>query len=160
MAQPAVASPGFADRPSLTLTRRFRARPEKVWTAWTDPETLIGWFCTTKAKPGSMRAELDVRAGGRYRISFEMQSGEYSEVGGVYREVVEAQRLVFTFSWDEEGERGQENLVTVTFAEENGKTRMTFKQAPFQSVEERDGHEGGWSEAFDKLSAYVAIQDP
>jgi ribosome modulation factor len=33
---------------------------------------------------------------------------------------------------------------------------MTFKQAPFQSLDERDGHEGGWSEAFDKLSAYVA----
>ena len=72
MAQPAVAKSGLADRPSLTLTRRFRARPEKVWSAWTDPEKLIGWFCTTKAKPGSMRAELDVRVGGRYRISFDM----------------------------------------------------------------------------------------
>ena len=112
MAQPAVASPGFADRPSLTLTRRFRARPEKVWTAWTDPETLIGWFCTTKAKPGSMRAELDVRAGGRYRISFEMQSGEYSEVGGVYREVVPNEKLVFSWAWHSTKER--KSLVTVS----------------------------------------------
>jgi hypothetical protein len=44
----------------------------------------------------------------------------------------------------------------VTFAEEGGKTRMTFKQSPFSSLEERDGHEGGWSEAFDKLGVYVA----
>jgi hypothetical protein len=44
----------------------------------------------------------------------------------------------------------------VTFVEEGDKTRMTFKQTPFRSVEERDGHEGGWSEAFDKLGNYVA----
>ena len=87
MAQTAAAKPTSAERPSLTLTRRFRARPEKVWAAWTDPEKLIAWFCTTKAKPGSFRAELDVRVGGRYRISFDMESGEYSEVGGIYREV-------------------------------------------------------------------------
>jgi uncharacterized protein YndB with AHSA1/START domain len=46
--------------------------------------------------------------------------------------------------------------VTVTFAAEGDKTRMTFKQAPFPTLEERDGHEGGWSEAFDKLGDYVA----
>jgi len=40
MAQPAVAK-ALAERPSLTLTRRFRASPEKVWAAWTDPEKLI-----------------------------------------------------------------------------------------------------------------------
>jgi hypothetical protein len=46
--------------------------------------------------------------------------------------------------------------VTVTFAEEGEKTRMTFKQTPFRSVDERDGHEGGWSGAFDKLASYIA----
>ena len=58
MAQTAAAKPASAERPSLTLTRRFRARPEKVWAAWTEPEKLIAWFCTTKAKPGSMRATM------------------------------------------------------------------------------------------------------
>jgi hypothetical protein len=38
-----------------------------------------------------------------------------------------------------EGERGLETLVTVTFLEEGGRTRMTFRQVPFQSVEERTG---------------------
>jgi uncharacterized protein YndB with AHSA1/START domain len=63
---------------------------------------------------------------------------------------------VFTFAWDEEGERGLETLVTVTFAEQKGKTLMTFRQVPFQSVEERDGHRGGWTSSFDRLEDYVA----
>ena len=154
MAQPAVASPGFADRPSLTLTRRFRARPEKVWTAWTDPETLIGWFSTTKAKPGSMRAELDVRAGGRYRISFEMQSGEYSEVGGVYREVVPNEKLVFSWAWHSTKER--ESLVTVSIRPDGAGSLMVFTHEQFFDEAARDNHAKGWSELFGQLETILA----
>jgi len=154
MAQPAVASPGFADRPSLTLTRRFRARPEKVWTAWTDPETLIGWFCTTKAKPGTMRAELDVRAGGRYRINFEMQSGEYSEVGGVYREVVPNEKLVFSWAWHSTKER--ESLVTVSIRPDGAGSLMVFTHEQFFDEAARDNHAKGWNELFGQLETILA----
>jgi uncharacterized protein YndB with AHSA1/START domain len=60
----------------------------------------------------------------------------------VFREITPPERIVFTFAWDEEGERGMETLVTITFANDGGKTRMTFHQTPFQSVGERDGHRG------------------
>ena len=154
MAQPAVAGPGFADRPnsdrpSLTLTRRFRARPEKVWSAWTDPETLIGWFCTTKAKPGSMRAELDVRVGGRYRISFQNDDGEYFEVSGLYREVLPNARLQFTWAWHSTPER--ESLVTIDIKPEANGTLMIFHHAQFADETARDNHKKGWSEFFDRL---------
>ena len=71
--------------------------------------------------------------------------------GGVFREVVPPERLVFTFAWEEEGERGIENVVTITFTEQGRKTLMNFRQTPFQSAEERDGHQGGWGSAFDRL---------
>jgi uncharacterized protein YndB with AHSA1/START domain len=154
MAQPAVAGPGFADRPSLTLTRRFRARPEKVWAAWTDPEKLIAWFCTTKAKPGSMRAELDVRVGGRYRISFDMESGEYSEVGGPYREVVPNERLVFSWAWHSTPER--ESLVTVSIRPDGAGTLMVFTHEQFFDEAARDNHNKGWTELFAQLEQVLA----
>lgn len=154
MAQPAVASPGFAERPSLTLTRRFRARPEKVWAAWTDPETLIGWFCTTKAKPGTMRAELDVRVGGRYRISFDMVSGEYSEVGGVYREVLPNEKLVFSWAWHSTRER--ESLVTVSIKPDGAGSLMVFTHEQFFDEAARDNHAKGWNELFGQLETILA----
>ena len=46
--------------------------------------------------------------------------------------------------------------MTVTFVEEAGRTRMTFRQVPFQSVEERDGHRGGWTSTFDRLEQHLA----
>ena len=138
----------------LVITRVLDAPPILVYKAWTEPEHMVRWMGPRGFTAPS--AKMDVRPGGQYRALIRSGEGKGYWFRGVYREVVEAKRLVFTFAWEEDGERGQENLVTVTFAEENGKTRMTFKQAPFQSTEERDGHEGGWSEAFDKLSAYVA----
>jgi uncharacterized protein YndB with AHSA1/START domain len=51
---------------------------------------------------------------------------------------------------------GHQTLVTVTFAEQDGKTRLTFHQAPFESVESRDSHQSGWSECFDRLEDYLA----
>ena len=58
-----------------------------------------------------MRAVIDARVGGHYRISFDTES-EYYEVGGIYREVVENERLVFSWAWHSTPER--ESLVTVT----------------------------------------------
>lgn len=154
MAQTATARPASAERPSLTLTRRFRARPEKVWAAWTDPEKLIGWFCTTKARPGSLRAELDVRVGGRYRISFDMESGEYSEVRGIYREVVPNEKLVFSWAWHSTPER--ESLVTVSIKPDGAGSLMLFTHEQFFDETARDNHAKGWNELFEQLEQVLA----
>ena len=153
MAQTAAAKP-LAERPSLTLTRRFRARPEKVWAAWTDPEKLIAWFCTSKARPGSFRAELDVRVGGRYRISFDHESGEYFQVDGVYREVVPNEKLVFSWAWHSTAER--ESLVTVSIRPDGAGSLMVFTHEQFFDEAARDGHAKGWNELFAQLENLLA----
>lgn len=80
---------------------------------------------------------------------------EYS-CGGEYREIVPNKKLVFTHMWDEEDMPPHETLVTVIFEDEGkDKTRMNFRQQFFRSVTSRDGHEGGWSEAFARLGEYV-----
>ena len=81
---------------------------------------------------------------------------DYAEFG-VFREIVPMQRLVFTHAWeDANGKPGHETLVTVTFVEHDGKTRLDFRQAVFESIESRDGHEEGWSSAFELLVEYMA----
>ena len=154
MAQTAAAKPASAERPSLTLTRRFRARPEKVWAAWTDPEKLIGWFCTSKARPGSFRADLDVRVGGRYRISFDMEPGEHSEVGGIYREVVPNEKLVFSWAWHSTPER--ESLVTVSIRPDGAGSLLVFTHEQFFDEAARDNHAKGWNELFAQLEKVLA----
>ena len=69
------------------------------------------------------------RVGGRYRVSFDMESGEYHEVGGVYREVVPNQRLVFSWAWHSTPER--ESLVTVSLKPDGDGTLLTLTHEQF-----------------------------
>ncbi len=142
-----------AARPSLTLTRRFAAAPEKVYAAWADPEKLAQWFGPGAVEPGSVKADIDLRVGGHYRISFNA-NGEYNQVGGVYREVVPNERLVFTWAWHSTPER--ESLVTVSVKPDGAGTLLTFHHAQFVDATARDNHECGWTELLGKLEAYLA----
>ena len=138
----------------LVITRVFDAPRDLIFRAWTDPRQAVQWW-GPRDYPAT-HLEMDVRPGGVWRGRLRsIADGRELTLGGVFREIVAPERVVFTFAWDEEGERGIETLVTVTFAEEEGKTRMTFRQVPFQSIEERDGHRGGWTSSFDRLAEYV-----
>ena len=67
--------------------------------------------------------------------------------------IVSPEKLSFTFIWDEHPEH--EMLITITFAARGNKTDMVFRQGVFTSVEDRNGHEGGWNQSFDRLAAYL-----
>jgi len=153
MAQSSAATQ-LDQRPGLTITRRLRASPQKVYAAWTNAENLIQWF-SAQAKPSSTKADLDVRVGGRYRISFiNRDNGEYHEVGGLYREVVPDARLQFTWAWHSTPER--ESLVTIEFKPDAGGTLMIFQHEQFADQTARDNHERGWNKFFDVLEQYLS----
>ena len=105
-----VARADFVDKPSLTLKRRLNAPAEKVYAAWTDPQKIVKWF-GPDAGPVT-KAEIDLRVGGTYTIAFNTEDGEHHQVGGIYREVVPNERLVFTWAWHTMKER--ESQVTIT----------------------------------------------
>jgi len=140
--------------PELLITRVFNAPRELVFKAWTDPEHIRKWF-GPRDHPATQMA-MDVRPGGRWRGCLRStETGNDLWLGGIYREIAPPERLVFTFAWEEEGERGLETLVTITFAEQGAKTLMTFRQTPFRSTGELDGHRGGWTSSFDRLGDHL-----
>jgi len=120
----AAGNSGLITRPSLTLKRRLKADPAKVYAAWTDPQKIARWFGPGSVKAGTERASVDARVGGSYRVSFDMESGEHNEVGGVYREMVPNQLLVFTWAWHTTPER--ESLVTVSLKPDGDGTLLTL----------------------------------
>ena len=139
-------------KPSVTIQRRYNAPPEKVYAAWADPQKLVQWFGPGQVEEGSVKADIDLRVGGRYRISFNAK-GIYNEVGGVYREVVPNERLVFSWAWHSTPER--ESLVTVSIKPEGGGTLLTFLHEQFADATARDNHERGWTELLGKLESYL-----
>jgi uncharacterized protein YndB with AHSA1/START domain len=139
-------------QPSLTLKRRLKAPPAKVFAAWTDPEKMTRWM--GPGEISTMRAESDTRVGGRYRIVMQAPNGEEYDVGGVYREVVANEKLVFTWAWKSTPER--ESLVTLLLKPDGDGTLLTLTHEQFSDEESRDGHEQGWNSSLDKLEKFVA----
>ena len=140
--------PGKQD---LVMTRDFDTPPDLVFKAHTDPDILPQWWgprrLTTKVE------SLDARQGGIWRfIQHDTDGNEYA-FNGVFHEIRSPARLVQTFEF--EGMPGHVLLETITFEDQNGKTRLTA-QSVFQSVEDRDGMmesdmEEGAAESMDRL---------
>jgi uncharacterized protein YndB with AHSA1/START domain len=151
--QPAAAEP--SDR-VLVITRVFDVPRPAVFASWTDTRQLAQWWGPRGFSIVS--CEADVRVGGTWRVETRSAEGETHNAGGVYREVAAPERLVFTMAWDgtEDGEPGRETVVTVGLADEGHRTRMTFRQAVFSSQAARDGHDQGWSSAFELLVEFLA----
>jgi uncharacterized protein YndB with AHSA1/START domain len=138
-----------ADR-ELIIRRKFDAPRERVFDAWIDPELGKQWSAPRDFTVPFL--EGDPRPGGTWRLCMRRANGEDLWVGGVYREVQRPERLVSTHAWENpDGTPGEETLMTITLAERDGKTEMTFRQSGFETVESRDGHREGWTECFDQL---------
>ncbi len=147
----------------LIITRIFDAPRELVWRAWTDAEHMKRWWGPKVFTAPFIK--IDLRVGGEYLFCMRSPEGKDYWSKGVYREIVPLERIVSTDSFADE--RGNvvpatyyglspdfplELLVTVTFEEIKGKTKMTLKHVGIPSGEDRDNTQVGWNESFDKLA--------
>ena len=154
MAERSSATAESAER-ELVITRVFDAPRRLVFKAWTEPERVVHWWGPRGFTIPSCK--LDVRPGGAFRFCMRSPEGTDHWLRGVYREIVEPERLVLTWAWeDAEGKPGHETLVTVNFAEHGAKTKLTLHQALFESITARDAHRDGWTSCLDRLAEYVA----
>ena len=139
----------------LVITRIFDAPRSLVFKAWTDPEHLVHWW-GPRGFTSTILAN-DVRSGGAYRFHMRGPEGDDHWSQGIYREVVEPERIVMAGAWaDAHGKpTSPETLLTVTFEEHDGKTKLTLHQAVFESVTARDAHQSGWTSSLDRLAEYL-----
>jgi uncharacterized protein YndB with AHSA1/START domain len=79
----------------LVLERTVPVSPERVWAAWSDPALLMQWF--TPAPWKTVACEIDLRPGGRFRVTMESPEGErFPNNAGCYLQVEPNRLLVFT----------------------------------------------------------------
>lgn len=136
----------------LLIERTFAAPVALVFEMWAKGEHMLHWLGSKGAR--GLEADLDFRVGGEWSACVLMEQHGEARMGGRYLEIVPGERIVMTFRW-RNGEPDPETVITLTFAEQGGRTLQTFHQTPFASVERRDGHIRGWTESFDRAEAYV-----
>jgi uncharacterized protein YndB with AHSA1/START domain len=154
-----VAGMGTAPR-ELHLTRFFAAPRHLVFKAWTDAKHVASWWgprgftnpvCQWDAKPGSP-----------IRVDMTGPDGTVYPMGGEFREVVEPERLVFktTALRGPGGSPVFEVMNTVTFAEHEGKTKVTVHAVVLNAQPGTDaaliGMREGWGQSLDRLAESLA----
>lgn len=139
----------------LLIERSFDAPLALVFRLWEERDHIMRWW----GPEAFTTTELDwaLVPGRPWRGAMASKQYGVSRFGGVIREVERERRIVFTFQWAAGGGPADhpETLVTVTFAARDGKTVQTFHQAPFDSVESRDSHVGGWDSLFNRQQLYA-----
>ncbi len=136
----------------LVVTRTFNGPAHIVFEAWTRPELFKRWWVPKSSGMSLLSCELDVRAGGSYRLVFRHDAfPEPMAFFGRYLEVTPPSRLVWTN--DEGGEGGA--VSTVTF-EERGAETLVVVHDLYPSKEALDaaiasGSTGGFDEQFEQL---------
>lgn len=138
-------------QPSLTIVRRIKAPPQRVYDAFTRPELIALWW-GPDAGP-VLHVEVDVRVGGALRIVFQTLNGETHEMTGAYRAVEPGRRLVWDTTWITFPER--QSIVTVDFAATADGTEVTVHHAQLHDDEVRASHQDGWTGALEKLTALL-----
>jgi len=151
----AAAKPGERE---LVITRVFDAPRALVFKVWTDPKHLAQWW-GPKGFTNPV-CEVDARVGGAWRIVMRSPDGVEYPGGGVYREIVEPERLVFTnIATDTEGNPLLDGLTTVTFAEHGSKTKLTLQTRAVALVAAAaaalEGMEAGWTQSLERLAEHL-----
>ena len=149
------------NEPGLVLTRVLDAPRELVFKAWTDPKQVAKWWGPNGFT--SPVCEVDARAGGTIRIDMRGPDGRVYPMRGVFTELVEPERIVFTSAaLDGDGKPLFEIENTVTLEKQGTKTKQTMRArvlnrtagaAPYLA-----GMDIGWTQSLERLAAYVAAE--
>lgn len=158
----------------IVIARVIDAPNSLVFRAFTDASELNQWF-----GPHGFTNEcsVDLRVGGKLRIVMIAPDGGRYPIDGVYREIAEPERVVYSCTLFDHPPEWQQmvrdamvangggtptlhSVVTLTFSEQQGQTLLSIKTT-FDTATERNafasmGMNGGWNQSLGKLEALLA----
>ena len=153
-----------ASEKQVLITRVIDAPRQLVFEAWTDPQHLLRWYapnnCTFRIK------EIEVLPGGRFLHC--INNPQYGDCWckGVYHEIVEPERIVFSLNLSDENGNDVEGvdvghhqdwpsktMVTVTLLEHEGKTKLILEQNVPEVLAKQTGAHPSWLQMLDKLES-------
>lgn len=130
----------------ITVQTRIQAPVEKVWKAWTSPADITQWNQASEDWH-SPHAENDLRKGGSFKTRMEAKDGSAGfDFGGVYDEVTEHKRIVYTM---EDGRK-----VEVEFSAE-GEETFLVERFDAENTYSEEMQRSGWQAILENFRRHV-----
>jgi uncharacterized protein YndB with AHSA1/START domain len=136
----------------------LRAPPERIYRAFLDADAMAKWL-PPHGFTGKVH-ELDVRAGGRYRMSFtNFSTGHAHSFGGEYLELVPGERIRHTDRFDDPNLPG-EMRTTISLKKVSCGTELSVVQEGIPEVIPVEACYLGWQESLTLLAQLVEAEFP
>ena len=144
----------------LSFTRTLKAPRRLVWECWTTPRHIRAFFVP---RPHEVtECEIDLRVGGRFNTTFRVDGAEMRN-DGVFLEVVDGEKLVFTDTYTEGWKPAPDPFMTAILllsdAADGGTTYTAIarhRSSGSRQMHEDMGFYGGWGTVVDQLEEYAA----
>jgi len=138
---------------TLVLTRFLKAKPEKVFKAWSDPALVAKWF---RPNPRWLSCDADIEPvpGGKYIVSLTHSDGNQVTTGGKVVEMIPNETISFTWIDSCSGTR-DESLVTITLEPSGEGTQLTLTHSRLATEDAKNRVNGGWTGCLDSLTEFV-----
>jgi uncharacterized protein YndB with AHSA1/START domain len=141
-----------ATHATFTIERTYEAPPARVFAAWASEAAKSQWFGGDGGEH-----ELDFRVGGGEHLRAQMENDVYT-YDAVYEDIVQDERIVFTYNMHRNGERMSVSVTTVELraAREGTDLRYTEQGVFLDGIDKPELREHGTNELLDKLAAALA----
>lgn len=143
---------------TIRLHRVLRASPEKVYRAFLDADAMSKWL-PPHGFTGKVH-QMDVRVGGKYKMSFtNFSTGKSHSFGGEYLELTPNERIRYTDRFDDPQWPG-EMQTTITLKKVSVGTELHAEQTGVPGVIPPEACYLGWQESLFLLAKLVEAEIP
>ncbi len=146
---------------TFTIERSYPVTPSRVFAAFASRQSKDAWGDTGDVQSADPQdtSEFDFRVGGRERFSHKYQGTTY-RYDGLYYDIVQDQRIVYSYEMYADDVRISVSVATIEFAEDGDGTSLTWTEQGayldgFDGPEAPSLRHGGTSEMLDGLSTYL-----
>ena len=141
------------DAAVLEIKRTFKADVKRVYKAWTEPEQMKQWMgCEERSRVSLTQSFVP---GGNYCITVMMADERVVQMFGTYLEIVENEKLVYSWNNNSSEYPASDTIVTVEFSPNGENTDVVLTHSKFDRPVSVQGHSLGWGASMERLSSYL-----
>jgi uncharacterized protein YndB with AHSA1/START domain len=141
---------------TFVVERTYSAPLDRVWHALTDTNARNEWFGGGPAFTEEVKSH-DFRVGGHGIEEGQWHGGPRSLFHSTYTDIVEHQRIVFTYDMWVDDRHMSTSLTTITVQADDDGTRLTYTEqgVHFDGLDSPEGREEGTKGLLEQLGAYL-----
>jgi uncharacterized protein YndB with AHSA1/START domain len=142
---------------TFVIERAYPAPVETVWRALSDNDARDQWFGAGEAFDVQEKSH-EFRVGGGGTEEGQWHGGPRSRFESTYTDIVDLQRIVFTYDMWVDGQHLSTSLTTITLERDGDQTRLTYTEQAvhFDGLDSVEGREEGSQGLLDQLGSYLA----